>query len=231
MNTQNSKTTIATIFALALMVIPTQAADKVQLDGAKVGHWTMDYDAAVKLAAEKKLPLLLNFTGSDWCGWCQLMDKDVFAKPEWQKFAADNVLLVTLDFPRDQNIVPKKYVARNEKLKNEFAVQGYPSYIILDSDGKTKIGQLGAGEGKTPKSFIAEFKDAVKTSASGIAAYVKEHPDKAGAFKKSIADAQVSKKEMIDWISTRPERNEENNKKFEQFQKKIKEANAKLAEF
>ncbi len=231
MTMKNLKTTLTGIIAGSLLVLAAQAGDKVQLEGAKVGEWTMDYDAAVKLAGEKKLPLLLNFTGSDWCGWCKLMDKSVFAKEEWLKFAAGNTLLVTLDFPKDKSIVPEKYVERNNALKDEFAVRGYPTYVILDSDGKTKIGQLGAGRDKTPESFIAEFKGAMKTSDAGIAAYIKEHPDKADAFKKAIEDVRTSKKELKDWIATGPERNDENNKKFEQFQKQIKEAAAKLAEF
>ena len=216
---------------MALMVLATQGADKVQLDGAKVGHWTMDYDAAVKLAAEKKLPLILNFTGSDWCGWCKLMDKNVFAKPEWQKYAAKNAVLVTIDFPKDKSIVPEKYVARNSKLQGDFGVKGFPSYVILESDGKTKIGQLGAGQEKTPKSFIAEFKDVVKMSPAGITAFIKENPGKAPAFKKAVADAETSKKALMDWIATRPERNEANNKKFEKFQKDIKAATDKIAAF
>ena len=84
------------------------ASDSVQTEGAKVGHWTMDFDAAKKMAAEKNLPLMLNFTGSDWCGWCKLMDKNVFAEKEWQDYAGENALLVTLDFPKDKSIVPEK---------------------------------------------------------------------------------------------------------------------------
>ena len=103
--------------AMSAVVMNAQAADKVKLEGAKVGVWTMDFDAAVKLAGEKNLPLMLNFTGSDWCGWCKLMDKNVFAEEEWKAYAKDNVLLVTLDFPNDKSIVPEKYVKRNEKLQ------------------------------------------------------------------------------------------------------------------
>jgi len=205
--------------------------DAVQIDGAKVGHWTMDFDAASKLAGEKKLPMMLNFTGSDWCGWCKLMDKGVFAKEEWQKFAAENVLLVTLDFPKDKSIVPEKYVARNEKLKKEFGVGGYPTYVVLDSDGKTKLGQLGAGKDKTPASFIGEFKGVVRMSATNIAAYVKANPDKAEAYMAAIEEDKAAKKSLTDWIATRPERNEENTKKFKVFQERIKAADDKLKTF
>lgn len=219
------------MIAISLMVLNTQAKDEVQLEGAQVGKWTMDYDAAVKLAGEKNLPLILNFTGSDWCGWCKLMEKSVFSKREWQEFAAENALLVTLDYPKDKSIVPKKYVARNNKLKNQFAVRGFPTYVILESDGNTKIGQLGAGRDKTPKSFISEFKGVVKTSEAGIAAYINENPGKADAFKKAIADVNASKRKLKDWIATRPERNDKNKSLFDKFQKKIQSATDKLARF
>ncbi len=153
----NLKHTLAGI-AFGALALSAQAEDKVQIDGAEAGHWTMDFDAAVKLAAEKKLPMMLNFTGSDWCGWCKLMDKNVFAEEVWQKFAADKVVLVTLDFPKDKTIVPEKYVSRNNELKDQFGVRGFPTYVVLDSDGKTKLGQLGAGKDKTPATFIDEFK-------------------------------------------------------------------------
>ena len=88
-----------------------------------------------------------------------------------------------------------------------------------------------AGQEKTPKSFIAEFKDVVKMSPAGITAFIKENPGKAPAFKKAVADAETSKKALMDWIATRPERNEANNKKFEKFQKDIKAATDKIAAF
>ena len=208
-----------------------QAEDKIQTEGAEAGVWTMDFDAARKVAAEKKLPMMLNFTGSDWCGWCKLMDKEVFAKEDWKKFAADNTMLVTLDFPKDKSIVPEKYVERNKKLQKQFGVGGYPTYVILDSDGETKIGQLGAGKGKTPASFIDEFEGVVRLSAANIEAYVKANPDKADAYKAAIAEDKAAKKELGDWIATRPERNEENTKKYEEFQARIKAAGEKLKSF
>ncbi len=214
-----------------ILAFSANAEDKVQLDGAEVGKWTMDFDAAVELAAKKKLPMMLNFTGSDWCGWCKLMDKGVFAQDEWKKYATKNVLLVTLDFPKDKNIVPEKYVSRNNELKEQFGVRGYPTYVVLDSDGKSKIGQLGAGRDKTPASFIEEFKGVVRMSASGIESYIKANPDKADAYKAAIKESKDAKDALNNWIATKPQRNEENNKKFAAFQERIKAATAKLQDF
>lgn len=219
--------------AISLTAQTTEAAaeEAVQIDGAKVGHWTMDFDAAKKIAAEKKLPLLLNFTGSDWCGWCKLMDKGVFAKEEWQKYAGENALLVTLDFPKDKSIVPEKYTARNNELKGKFGVRGYPTYVILDSDGETKIGQLGAGRDKTPESFIAEFEAVVRLSPANVEAYMKANPDKAEAYKAAIQGVEDAKSGLADWLKTQPERNEENSKKFADLQKAIQAAQEELAKF
>ncbi len=203
----------------------------VQTEGAAVGKWTMDYATATKLASEKKLPMLLNFTGSDWCGWCKLMDQQVFAQDEWKKFAAENVVLVTLDFPNDKSIVPEKYVERNNELQQKFGVQGFPTYIILESDGETVLGQLGAGREKTPESFIEEFKGVVQMSESSIAAYMKANPDKADAYKDAIADYQKAKKTLTDWIATGLVRNEENNKIYADHLESIQKAEEALKAF
>ena len=159
------------------------------------------------------------------------MDKQVFAEEEWKKFASENALLVTLDFPNDKSIVPEKYVERNNELKEQFGVRGYPTYVVLDSDGKTKLGQLGAGREKTPSSFIEEFKSVVRMSAASIEAYVKANPDKAEDYKAAIAESQAAKKALMDWIKTGPLRNEENNKKYAAFQERIKKAEEALKKF
>ena len=217
--------------SLALTALTALAADEVQLEGAKAGHWTMDFDAAVKTAEEKGLPLVLNFTGSDWCGWCKIMDKNVFAEKEWKDFAATNAMLVTLDFPKDKRIVPEKYVERNTKLKGQFGVRGYPTYVILDSDGKTVLGKLGAGKEKTPSTFIEEFKGLIRLSEKNVAAYIKANPDKAKAFQAAIAEAKDADKSLKDWVATKPKRNEENSKLFTGFQARIKAANDALGKF
>ena len=143
---------IATVF-----LISVSASQAVDFDGATPGVWTMDLDAAKVLAAEKKLPILVDFSGSDWCGWCQLMDRNIFELPEWQAYAESNLVMVLIDFPNDKNLVPEKYVARNEALQVEYGVEGFPTFVVLDDDGKTELGRLGSGEEKTPASFQKEL--------------------------------------------------------------------------
>ncbi|CAN5380364.1 hypothetical protein BH23VER1_BH23VER1_31890 [soil metagenome] len=216
---------------LGLSALAVGAAEDVRIEGAEVGEWTMDFAAASELAEEKDLPLMLNFTGSDWCGWCKLMDKNVFAQEAWKSYAADKVVLVTLDFPNDKSIVPEKYVARNKELAEKFGVRGYPTYVVLDSDGQTRVGQLGAGREKTPESFIEEFETIMKTSPSRVRAYVKANPDKAEEYQAAVAELESAKKAFATWIETGPERNDANIEKADEFKERIDAATKELERF
>src|SRR5476649_277 len=97
--------------------------------------WGDNYEkAAAQAKAENKL-LLLDFTGSDWCGWCIKLDKEVFSKPEFKEYAKQNLVLVELDFPQ-QKPQTKKIKDQNGKLQSEFKIKGYPTVIVLNSEGK-----------------------------------------------------------------------------------------------
>ena len=99
------------------------------------GGWTDNYEKALAQAkAEKKL-VLLDFTGSDWCGWCIKLDKEVFSKADFKAFAKENLVGVTLDFPNGKKL-PKHTVDQNAKLKGEHGVSGFPTLVLIDADGK-----------------------------------------------------------------------------------------------
>ncbi len=116
--------------------------------------WGDDYEKALAQAkAEKKL-VVLDFTGSDWCGWCIKLDKEVFSKKEFKDYAKDNLVLVEVDFPQSKQ-QPKKLKAQNEKLQKEFGIQGYPTIVVLNPDGK-KVGELGYQPGG-PAAFTAKL--------------------------------------------------------------------------
>ncbi|MBQ7252417.1 MAG: thioredoxin family protein [Kiritimatiellae bacterium] len=142
--------------ALAFSCFGLPAAARPAESGAEPGKWTMDFDAAKRVAAERHLPLLVNFTGSDWCYWCKLMDRQVFSEEAWTAWAADRLLLVWIDFPSDKTLVPMGYVLRNRALAESFDVDGYPTYVLVAEDGETVLGRLGASREATPASFIGE---------------------------------------------------------------------------
>jgi thioredoxin-related protein len=187
----------------------TARAERPVTEGAKIGEWTMDFDAAKKLAKEKNLPILMNFTGSDWCGWCKLMDKNVFATESWKAYATQNVVAVYIDFPKDKTLVPEKFVDRNKEVSKKFKVRGYPTYILLASDGEKQIGQLGASRSATPESFIKDLQKQVNIQKK----IAKLPPKDKAEYDKVMTDVEVAEKEMQTWIETRPKKNEENDKK------------------
>ncbi len=121
--------------------------------------WGEDYDKALAQASADKKMVLLDFTGSDWCGWCMKLDKEVFSKPEFKNYAKENLVLVEVDFPQSKH-QSKKVKEQNAKLQQEHGVRGYPTIVVLNAEGK-KVGQLGYMEGG-PKAFLAKL-DALKS--------------------------------------------------------------------
>ena len=216
---------------LGLLLLATQLNAAVRHDGAEVGEWTMDYDAALKLAKKENLPVMLNFTGSDWCHWCIQIEHKVFSQPAWQKFASSNIVLVTLDFPRRSKTVPDKYVTRNDQLAAKFGVQGYPTLMILDSDGKTLLGKMGASRDMSPESFIKQFKHTTRFSQRGIEEFAKKNPEKAKALRAAAKKFRDSIKTLEAFIDQNPPRTEENLKKFQAMQERLQDAYTALQKF
>lgn len=168
---------------VTIMMVGNLFAVEADIDGATAGKWTMDLEAAKKVAAEKKLPILLDFSGSDWCGWCTLMETNVFMKAEWAAYATNNLMMVLIDFPNDKSLVPEKYVERNQKLNEKYGVEGFPTFIVLDDDGETELGRLGAGRDKTPEIFIAELRQLFSSRAVEMGKFMESlDPEQKAAF-------------------------------------------------
>ena len=109
------------------------------------GDWETDFDKALKKSAKEGKPMLVNFTGSDWCGWCIKLEKEVFSAKEFKVWAKKNVILVKLDFPRksNQTAAEKK---RNQELSKKYGVRGFPTILFIDGKGKV-VGKSGYMKG------------------------------------------------------------------------------------
>jgi thiol-disulfide isomerase/thioredoxin len=221
------------IFCLFAGVMLGSAATGTEIarKGAKLGQWSMDFEASAALAKEKELPMLINFTGSDWCGWCQIMDKNVLSKEDWLKFAEKNLVLVTIDFPQDTSIVPAAFVEGNKALQAKFGVQGFPTYVLLEPDAQTELARLGAGQDKTPESFIGEVNDALRFRPASIEAKAASLGERGQAYKDAIKNYQSAMDELEAWIKTGPQRSPENDKLYEGFQTKIAAARKAIDAF
>jgi protein disulfide-isomerase len=125
---------------------------EAQSSAASDWLWMTDYEEARRMAAEQKKPVLLNFTGSDWCPPCIQLKKDVFDTREFKSFAQENLVLVELDFPRRKKMDPA--VARqNQALQREYKIEGYPTVVLLNPDG-TEVKRRSGFGGGGPGAFI-----------------------------------------------------------------------------
>jgi thioredoxin-related protein len=114
--------------------------------------WGDNYKEALATAAKENKKVLLDFTGSDWCGWCIKLKKETFDQPAFKDFADKNLVLVEVDFPQGKTL-SSEVKKQNDGLQEKFGVEGFPTLVLLDAKGniiKQNSGYLPGG----PKAFI-----------------------------------------------------------------------------
>jgi thioredoxin-related protein len=127
-------------------------------------YWHSDLMKAHEASEKSKKPIFAFFTGSDWCGWCHKLQREVFAKPEFVQWANSNVVLLELDFPRFKQL-PTRLAQQNQSLQQQFRVEGYPTvWLFTTAKGQnnafniTPLGSLGypsgAEKGKEEVLFL-----------------------------------------------------------------------------
>ena len=111
--------------------------------------WHTDFNEASKIAFKEKKPLLLFFTGSDWCGWCKRLQQEVLTQKEFKTWAEKNVVLVESDFPRRKKL-SEDQLKQNYQLQNLLGVRGYPTIWLVNIEKNTsndiqidKLGKTG----------------------------------------------------------------------------------------
>jgi thiol:disulfide interchange protein len=147
---------------LLIGILALQAkAQTAAYTSAKEG-WLVDLDEAYAQSHKEGKPIMANFTGSDWCGWCKRLDASVFSQPDFKTWAKKNVILLELDFPRYKQI-PEKNRNQNYAMQNALKVTGYPTVWVFNLDKNPSTGQYMINAlghtGYTPS--VAEFTSAV----------------------------------------------------------------------
>ena len=132
--------------------------------GAEQAEWlTYVKTAQAKAKAENKM-ILVDFTGSDWCGWCKKLKAEVFDQPEFIEFAKAHLVLVEIDFPRHKQLNPIQKT-QNSVLAGMYHVQSYPTVVLLDGQNE-QLGELGYLPGG-PSVFIRELEKIAKLQDNG----------------------------------------------------------------
>ena len=114
--------------------------------------WTENYPEALTRASAEDKPVLVEFTGSDWCIYCKKMDAEVLTQKEFADFAEAKLVLVKLDFPR-KSPQDEAIAKQNKALKEQFEISGFPTFVLLGPDGKEWTRFVGYVEGG-PKGFV-----------------------------------------------------------------------------
>lgn len=122
---------------------------------ARGSEWQTDYEQALATAKAANKCVLLDFTGSDWCGPCIQMKKVVFSKAAFLNYAKNNLVLVEIDYPKFKAL-PEKVTKQNERLLRQYGIdkRGYPTVILLNPNGKI-LGELEGYSGERPADIIS----------------------------------------------------------------------------
>ena len=170
--------------------------------------WLTDFTKAQSQARTEKKAMLLNFTGSDWCGWCIRLQREVFSKPEFDEYARKNLVLVEVDFPK-RKAQSDALLRANRALAQRFSVEGYPTLVVLDSAGK-ELGRLGYEPGG-PKPFLARLSKMTGAPAAG-------EPASVAAMKKaeaSIKESVLQRGELGTDVAAAPSKASANSQQFD----------------
>ena len=124
--------------------------------------WATDFEAVQKIANEKELPILADFSGSDWCGWCVKLDKEVFSQDAFKAYAKDNVVLFLADFPH-KTPQADDIKKQNKALSQKYGIRGFPTVLLLNADG-TVISQTGYQRGG-PEKYVEHLKSLLASNA------------------------------------------------------------------
>lgn len=130
---------VPSILAIALWASSSVAADEL---------WLTNMDEALELAKKNGRPVLVDFTGSDWCVWCVRLDTEVFDTELFRAEAPKRFVLVKLDFPRHSSILTAEEKEHNQQWSKKFGVNGFPTILLLDTEGRpfAKTGYQEGGE-------------------------------------------------------------------------------------
>jgi protein disulfide-isomerase len=122
---------------------------------AQTSTWNQDFKKAQALSLKTGKPMLIDFSGTDWCSWCMKLDKEVFSRQAFKKYAKKNLVLMLAAFPKKTEL-SAELKAQNDELAKKYSVEGFPTVVILNSKGET-LGVTGYMPGG-PEEYVKHLK-------------------------------------------------------------------------
>lgn len=158
-------------------------------------HWIADFDEAAALAKKENKNLLVDFTGSDWCGWCIRLHEEVFDHAEFSDPVTKDYVLVALDFPNGEEAKAKvPNPERNQELQGKYGIRGFPSILLMTPDGEV-FGRTGYQEGGPVKyvEHLNEIATKGKADLAEVKALVKQADAASGEELERILSTATDK--------------------------------------
>ena len=145
-------------------------------------RWLNNYDQALQMSQASSKPILLFFTGSDWCSWCKKLEDEVLFHPEFAQEAGDKFIFVRLDFPLNSSLDPQ-ITAQNKQLQKKFDVRSFPTIVILDGRTQRQIGTTGyrPGGGKQYAAHLIKMVNDYSSYKAKVDTLEKKEPFRKGA--------------------------------------------------
>jgi protein disulfide-isomerase len=122
---------------------------------ADAPEWQTDYKKAQAEAKTTNKLLLLDFTGSDWCGYCILLDREILSRPQFRDYAKKNLILLEIDFPRRKRQTEETR-RQNQELAEHYQIEGFPTIVVLNGEGKP-VWRYDGYFPDGPEAFIAQL--------------------------------------------------------------------------
>ena len=163
--------------------------------------WTDDYDAALKKAAAERKLVLADFSGSDWCGWCKRLDREVFDTDEFRTRAARDFVLLMVDSPNDKSLLSEGAAKRNPELVKKYRVSGFPTVLILDEKGEV-MAKTGYAEGG-PAKYLDSLAEMVK-EAPDVRKYIRPIEEVLNRYDRQMQDEVEAAAKRLEAENPRP---------------------------
>jgi len=138
------------IIILGSAIVALTAKTPETTDKETSDLFTTNYAEALQTAKETNRPILIDFTGSDWCGWCMKLDEEVFSQPEFIEFATQNLVLFKADFPSKKVEQPAELKEQNTALLKKHGIEGFPTILLIDGE-ENVIAETGYQDGGAVK--------------------------------------------------------------------------------
>ena len=151
---------------MARLANSTASALAAPIRPAFAAEWLTDLEAAKKQAAAENKAILVDFTGSDWCGYCIRLKKNVFDKPEFADYAKDKFVLLEIDVPNNPKF-DRELLKKNRQLCSDFNVSGFPTILVLTPQGEVAGGFVG---GKPDLNAVQAALDPALENVAALAA-------------------------------------------------------------